>query len=139
VDVEVPTSILMSPALAFYEQKIHLFYCAQSGSKWAIGEALANPEFVSNGFWESKPISGKYKILQMVYEKPPNTDIKVYLSENNKRKLLSADSEIKYPYQRKKAKFNLPENVENLFKIKLEFLTKNSESSPVVYSINLAK
>ncbi len=61
---------LMRPNLSFFEGRIHLYYGAQKGSHWRIGEAVAEARFDTVGVWRSgwqSPVSGT---LVLCYELP---------------------------------------------------------------------
>ncbi|RMG61261.1 MAG: hypothetical protein D6715_14005 [Calditrichaeota bacterium] len=67
---------LMRPNLSFFEGRIHLSYCAQKGSHWRIGEAVAEARFDTLGLWQSPwqaPASGK---LILTYELARNSGLR---------------------------------------------------------------
>lgn len=123
---------LMDPEIAFIDQKVRLFYCAQKSSRWVIGEAYAIPTFVKSGSWQSDPINEKFSKIEIIFEKPPKCDLDVLW--NDQKMKVSAKNEL--PYKRIRAIFDLPANPG---KLTLNFTTAKNDKSPVIYQVKLLK
>ncbi len=70
---------LMRPHLSYYEGSFHLFYCAQRGSNWRIGEARAGGRFSARGSVFIKINDARRLIMD--YEQPPDTDVELYVTK----------------------------------------------------------
>lgn len=130
-------SRLMSPAIAFVNQKIRLYYCAQSRAQWSIGEAFAEPVFETEGRWMSEVIPGTYKNLVMVYEQPLNTEISILANTGKGFQKLEIIESKKLPYNRKKSKFLLADINSQNIQININLKSTNLNNSPVIYSLKL--
>ncbi|NOX36357.1 MAG: hypothetical protein GXO78_02380 [Calditrichaeota bacterium] len=132
---------LMRPVLAFFDQRIHLFYCAQRGSRWRIGEAVATPQFVEEGVWVSRSIHQNVEKIQIVYELPMGTALEVDIR--------SPDKHVQIPLSRSHRSAGLRRGVYRTeidlsaqqitvpFRIGLIFRSDRADRSPVVYRIHL--
>lgn len=130
---------LMSPAIVFIDQKVKLYYCAQSGSRWAIGEAYAIPKFVSKGNWVSEKITGNYSQVSMVYEQPAGTELNPTIKSKNTFQPVDLISSEKLAYHRKRVRYLIPKTENNKIQISIEMISNKPENSPVIYSLNLLR
>ena len=131
---------LMRPVLAFFDQRIHLFYCAQRGSRWRIGEAVAIPQFVERGVWVSRPIDRNVQKLQIIYELPVGTTLDVDIRSPAKHVQIPLTRS--YPdagFRRDIYRTEIDLKAQSLstpFRIGLLFRTHRTDRSPVVYRIH---
>ncbi|KAA3609969.1 MAG: hypothetical protein D8M58_07995 [Calditrichaeota bacterium] len=132
---------LMRPNISFFEEQVHLFYCAQKGSKWHIGEAIADAFFESSGIWQSKEIKNDFQRLIIKYELPFQTEIKMELIDGKQgsKKLLDLESEKKELRTGVYQSSFILEKKTGSFKLKIQLATKNELRSPVIYQIDFEK
>lgn len=128
---------LMRPNLSFFEEQLHLYYCAQKGSSWHIGEAVADASFQSSGFWVSPELPKFLKSLSVKYELPYQTDIKFSLLNGSDQEILELDlnenrKELRQNVYEKKIQLN---HGPGEYKIRIDLSTKNINKSPVIYDL----
>lgn len=129
---------LMRPSIAFFNQKVHLFYCAQRGSVWRIGAALADAMFKPTGKWRSAKLN-PIKSAEIAYEAPEGTSLEVVvlgadfkpiksiiLSDLSNRRRTGVSSQI----------IDLSE-IKSAFYLQLNFTSDKGEATPVVYQLLL--
>lgn len=126
---------LMHPNISFFEEQVHLFYCAQKGSSWRIGEAIANATFKSSGFWESADLQ-RFEAITFIYEMPFQTTINIFFINRagQKRK---ADFIAEAQTMRAgvfTTRIHTPEDF-IATKIRLELSTEHQHKSPVIYQL----
>ncbi|MFQ5583784.1 MAG: hypothetical protein ACE5GL_05055, partial [Calditrichia bacterium] len=130
---------LMSPNLSYFEGRVHLFYCAQRGSAWRIGEAVADAEFISRGVWRSEIITTSARRIEIIYEEPPETHLLVSLID------LAGDKSIPLNIRTvlreiRRGVFSaitpLP-SLAGAIQIEIQMETKATTRSPVVYEMKL--
>lgn len=131
---------LMRPNISFYNNEVHLFYCAQKGSRWQIGEARAKPDFVSEGLWESPKLPPSHSKLKIIYEQPPGTTLEFHFVETiTAQKYLAnlSDSVVVIRKGVRQSILNVPEPFRNRpFKIRLHLATERPERSPIIYQVS---
>ena len=130
---------LMRPNLSYFEGKIHLYYCAQKGSRWQIGAAVADADFAEKGVWRSEVIKKNANNLQIKFEKPQGTSIKAYTID------LKSGTRTEHPLFENMTELRTNVyssnisglNVQGEWQIELELETTVENLSPVVYGISL--
>ncbi len=126
---------LMSPCIAFFNQKVHLFYCAQKGSRWAIGEATATARFESAGVWESREFTESLSQLEIVYEMPPLTKLTVEVKHSSCWIEVHLSDPSRLTYGRLRSKIRS----EPFSRVKIKLESEDPSFSPVLYSCKLDK
>lgn len=129
---------LMRPNLSFFEGQIHLYYCAQRGGEWNIGEALAEVSFVNSGSWISKSVKKKVKRIIVKYEQPFQTNVSVKLLKESQ----NTPIELNLLENRKEIRLNAYQSILNTdiippFNIEIELQTENENTSPMIYVLML--
>jgi len=130
---------LMRPNISFFEEQVHLFYCAQKGSKWQIGEAIADAFFKPLGLWQSNRIINKYNYLIIKYEMPALTDIRISLQDLKEGIHQIADIKSNRKELRLgvyKSSIVIDKGLSS-FIIEIELSTENETQSPIIYEILL--
>lgn len=130
---------LMRPNLSYFEGNVHLYYCAQKGSHWRIGEAVADAQFVKKGIWRSRVINNSGGSLHIKFEQPQGTSIKATVIDLNS----DTRTELTLLNQTEPLRTNVYSstisglNIQGDWQIELELETTVENLSPVVYEINL--
>lgn len=130
---------LMSPNLSYFDGRVHLFYCAQRGSAWRIGEAVADANFVENGLWRSKIFMTSARRIEIKYEMPPETRLIVSINDLAGGKSIPLNVQTVLRDLRRgvfSAITPLP-GVAGAIQIEIQMETEASTRSPVVYEIKL--
>jgi hypothetical protein len=130
---------LMRPNISFFEEQVHLFYCAQRGSNWQIGEAIADATFQSSGRWLSGDIKNKYSKLVIKYEQPYQTNTLIELQDIENGISQALDLELNKQELRTnvyKTFLSIDKGLKS-FKINIKFSTENEFRSPVIYEMVL--
>lgn len=132
---------LMRPNISYFEGRMHLFYCAQKGSQWRIGEAVAEATFVSSGRWVSPPISTSVSAISLTCELPLRTSVRLFLWDASAKEKLLVNPEMPAveirPDVYRMIYRNLPMERINPIQIELELRTEDPARSPVIYQIKL--
>lgn len=129
---------LMRPNLSYFENQYHLFYCAQYGSHWQIGEAIADASFSEKGDWLSKRIAYQPSEIIIRFEQPASCALILELLDEN----LQVLKEIK-PLDDKEIIRNgvyrstIKTSGINFSRIRIKFNSNNRARSPLIYSISL--
>lgn len=131
-------SRLMSPNLSFFEQRVHLFYCAQKGGNWQIGAAVADAVFQPKGIWRSAVIKQKVRRLEIKFEQPEGTSIKLSIIElaSGKRIPFSILDEARLLRKNVYASRLSGLEVRGGWQIEVELETTSENHSPVIYEIS---
>lgn len=129
---------LMRPNISFFEGQIHMYYCAQRGSKWNIGDATADVDFKNSGIWTSREIKKKPKKIVIKYEQPWQTEIAVSLVKKGQEQPV----QLNLPGNSKEIRANVFHSVSDIdilppFKIEIHLSTENESTSPTVYEVLL--
>ena len=130
---------LMRPNISYFEGKVHLYYCGQKGSRWQIGEAVADAQFAENGVWRSEVIKKNVGSLQIKFEQPQGTLIKAYAIDlkSGTRKELPLFNQTE-PLRTNVYSSIISElNIQGEWQIELELETTVENRSPVIYEINV--
>ncbi len=130
---------LMRPNISFFEEQVHLFYCAQKGSKWQIGEAIADAQFEAAGMWQSEKIKNTYSRLRIKFEQPFQTVLKIKLLDEANGAGQIIDLELEKSELRSgvfSSSASIDPNLAS-FIIQVDLISENETRSPVVYEIIL--
>ncbi len=123
---------LMRPHLSYYEGRFHLFYCAQRGSNWRIGEARAEGTFPPQG--SVFLAIGETKRIIIDYEQSAGTRLELYRVNSSGQPVKTAG--IKTARRREdvwRMEVNTtPFNGETL---ELRLISESGNASPVIYRI----
>lgn len=128
---------LMRPHLAYFENRIYLYYCGARGGRWSIGAAYSDAQFASQGSWRSTNRRGG-ELLRIKYEVPEGTTLKVEIVANGVAagvKELTADGkELRAGVYEQL--LEIPQAVRNVgWQVELTFSTSRTDRSPIVYDL----
>lgn len=132
---------LMRPAIAFFDQRVHLFYGAQRGSRWRIGEAVATVRFQRQGTWRSRALNKTISHVRIVYQLPRGTALELqYLDARGNHRVPLNEGKT-HPAFRKDIRVQfVPLPQEGLvppYRLELHFRTSRPDRTPVVYQVVL--
>ncbi|RMF61347.1 MAG: hypothetical protein D6748_01905 [Calditrichaeota bacterium] len=134
-------SRVMRPNLSFFNQRVYLYYCAQKGSRWQIGAAYCDPEFVPEGVWKSSILNIHGSRLKIQFERPEGTGLMLILNELEKNKTLMYDilNDGKMLREGVYEKIlELPEGFHlNRWTLQLKLKTTRIHRTPVVYRVEV--
>jgi hypothetical protein len=127
----------MHPNLSYFEGQLHMYYCAQKGDIWNIGEAIADVTFKNSGSWISREIKTKPKRIILKYEQPPQTNVQIFIVKKNEDHLIP----LNLLDNRKEIRLNtyhsvIDINIKTPFKIQMNLKTDNESTSPMIYELN---
>lgn len=132
---------LMRPNISYFDGRVQLYYCAARSGKWKIGAAYTLADFASNGKWTSKLIEGRFQTIQIKYEQPAETSLKLNFINPRSGKSFPADLEAQKKALRKdvwQSTLAFPQELKSQeWQLELQLTTTNANSSPVVYEIQL--
>ncbi len=122
---------LMRPHLSYYEGSFHLFYCAQRGSNWRIGEARAGGLFRARGSVFIKIENTRRLIID--YEQTPGTALELWLNGGENRKKISTQKQARRRADVWRVEIDTtPYSGKTL---EVELISEKGTASPVIYRI----
>lgn len=131
-------SRLMRPNISYFENQYHLYYCAQYGSHWQIGEAIADAVFSESGEWLSQQFTSHPSEIVLTFEQPALTSIRLQLLNETNMVLKEVNPSDQKKMIRNGVFLSVINTADISFsKIRIKFNSKSTTKSPLIYSISL--
>lgn len=128
---------LMRPDISYFENQYHLYYCAQRGSNWQIGEATADAVFKASGEWISKPLTINPSKITVDYEMPARTNLLITLLDASDRPLQEIDLSSGKQKIRNGVFRSVFSDMPVFRKIRIKMTTGDPSKSPLIYNFVL--